>query len=345
MPARTSPNSEPLVLAFNKVPPRSTYTLPQIPLTFQRRPTPPAPLPSSSSFPSGEISPSEEETTGRESTEGKVGSEEPPFAEDVAHQEAAPERPAAQELTPSQMPSPPLDVSAANRPAASKVPVSEEVPEPVIPPSSTGEKNEESTPPAGADAVSMGAGPREPSPKIHSTPATPEEETGGEPETSDAPVIIPVQKAPRIPLPRPQTDEDLPPDAVTISLGGGTLQSLIGRVTVNGEEAIPGRVLGIGDKIRTERASNATLAIGGAVIEVQPFTRLEILQTEVHSRRNHPLEEYTTLFLERGSLDVVLRRIEGSFTIKTPTKTFTRQSGAFTITQPAKGEPRLVSRY
>ncbi|HBW46695.1 TPA: hypothetical protein DEF17_02025 [bacterium] len=130
---------------------------------------------------------------------------------------------------------------------------------------------------------------------------------------------------------------ELPPNAVTIEMAEGRVESVFGAARINGASAVPGGSLQVGSEISTDADGGTALAFDHANIELAQSSNARVTRLERQSKPNGEVSEEVTLHLVSGTAKALVRPGKGSVLISTKNVTATSSSGAFTVTTKEDG--------
>lgn len=146
---------------------------------------------------------------------------------------------------------------------------------------------------------------------------------------------------------------ELPPNAVTIEMSQGRLESFSGGVSVNSTVPQPGAPVRVGTVVSTQPGAAATLAFEHAQVDVAGASTARVSRLERRSDPTGSAREEVTVHLATGNARTVVRPGGGQVLISTDQVTAAASSGAFQVqarsdgsvtVQSEGGQVRLIPR-
>lgn len=163
--------------------------------------------------------------------------------------------------------------------------------------------------------------------------------TPGVPSSPAATAANPAQTGSRV---TPSTAE-LPPNAVTIEMSQGRLESFSGGVSVNSTVPQPGAPVRVGTVVSTQPGAAATLAFENAQVDVAGASTARVSRLERRSDPSGSAREEVTVHLANGNARTVVRPGGGQVLISTDQVTAAASSGAFQVQARADGSVTVQS--
>ncbi len=198
--------------------------------------------------------------------------------------------------------------------------------------------------PGAAPAYAPPAAPPAPAEPIASPNEFPHIPVYGGRYTTEPAGTAPPSSAPSPPQASPTAApaSDLPPNAVTIEMSEGRLESFSGGVSVNSSIPQPGAPLRVGTVVTTAPGAAASMGFERAQIDISGGSSARVSRLERRSDGEGGREE-VTVHLSSGNARTVVRPGGGTVLVSTDQLTAAATSGAFQIQARADGAVTVQS--